>query len=68
LTKETRITERFSAQLRAEAFNVFNNVNFQLYTGNGISGLDRTQADATFGQILSSASPRILQVALKLVF
>lgn len=68
LTKETRITERFSAQLRVEAFNVFNNVNFQLYTGNGITGLDRTQADATFGQILSSAAPRILQVALKLVF
>jgi hypothetical protein len=68
LVKDTRITERVNAQLRAEAFNAFNNVNFQLYTSNGSTGLDRTQADPTFGQIFNAAAPRILQVALKVVF
>jgi hypothetical protein len=68
LVKNTKITERFGVQFRAEAFNVFNNVNFQLYTSNGGTGLDRYQADQTFGQIFSAAAPRILQLALKLSF
>jgi hypothetical protein len=68
LVKDTKIAERFNVQFRAEAFNAFNNVNFQLYTGNGNTGLDRYQADPTFGQIFNAASPRILQLALKLRF
>jgi len=68
LAKEFKIKERASAQLRLEAFNVFNNVNFELYTYNGNTGLDRTQADPTFGQIFDAASPRILQLALKFLF
>jgi hypothetical protein len=60
LVKDTRITERATVQFRAEAFNVFNNVNF--YTP------DHTQADTAFGQINSARSPRILQLALKLSF
>jgi hypothetical protein len=68
LAKEFKIKERASAQFRLEAFNAFNNVNFQLYTINGNTGLDRSQADPTFGQIFDAASPRILQVALKLLF
>jgi hypothetical protein len=68
LVKNTKVTERFGVEFRAEAFNVFNNVNFQLYTSNGSTGLDRYQADQTFGQIFNAAAPRILQVALKLSF
>lgn len=68
LAKEFKIKERASAQFRLEAFNVFNNVNFELYTYNGNTGLDRTQADPTFGQIFDAASPRILQLALKFLF
>jgi hypothetical protein len=68
LVKNTKIDERFSVEFRAEAFNVFNNVNFQLYTSNGNTGLDRTQADPTFGQIFNAAAPRILQLALKVRF
>ncbi|HKW97142.1 MAG TPA: TonB-dependent receptor [Bryobacteraceae bacterium] len=68
LVKNTKITERFGCEFRAEAFNVFNNVNFQLYTSNGGTGLDRYQADQTFGQIFNAAAPRILQLALKLSF
>jgi hypothetical protein len=68
LVKDTKVTERFGVQFRAEAFNVFNNVNFQLYTNNGNTGLDRYQADPTFGQLFRAADPRILQLALKLMF
>ncbi len=68
LIKNTKLGERVGLQFRAEGFNVFNNVNFQLYTSNGSTGLDRTQADPTFGQIFSAAPPRILQLALKLAF
>ncbi|HYM09039.1 MAG TPA: TonB-dependent receptor, partial [Terriglobales bacterium] len=60
LVKETKITERTGLQFRAEAFNVFNNVNF--YTP------DHTQTDSAFGTITSARAPRILQVALKLAF
>ena len=68
LVKNTKIGERFGVQFRAEAFNVFNNVNFPLYTSNGSIGLDRYQADQTFGQIFNAAAPRILQLALKVAF
>jgi hypothetical protein len=68
LVKNTKITERFGVEFRAEAFNIFNNVNFQLYTSNGNTGLDRYQADQTFGQIFNAAAPRILQLALKVTF
>ena len=65
LLKNFRLHESLALQFRAEAFNVFNNVNFQLYTSNGSTGLDRYQADQTFGQIFNAAAPRILQLALK---
>jgi hypothetical protein len=68
LVKNTKIGERYGVEFRAEAFNVFNNVNFQLYTTNGNIGLDRYQADQTFGQIFNAAAPRILQLALKVAF
>jgi hypothetical protein len=68
LVKDTKIAERLNLQFRVEAFNAFNNVNFELYTSNGSTGLDRSQADPTFGQIFNAASPRILQFALKLGF
>jgi hypothetical protein len=60
LIKDTRITEGTSIQLRAEAFNVFNNVNFNGPTTNRSSG--------QFGRITSAQDPRILQLALKFVF
>ncbi len=60
LVKDTKITERAGLQFRAEAFNVFNNVNF--------GTPDHTQADGAFGQITGARDPRILQVALKLSF
>ena len=68
LVKNTKIAERFGVEFRAEAFNVFNNVNFNLYSTNGNTAVDKYQADPTFGEIFSAASPRILQLALKVTF
>ena len=60
LLKTNKITDRVSSQFRAEFFNVFNNVNFNLPNANVSS--------ASFGQITSAGDPRILQLALKLQF
>ena len=54
------ITERQRVELRFEFFNLMNHVNF--------SAPDNFATDATFGQILSDVSPRILQFALKYTF
>jgi len=60
LIKGTRITERSAVQFHAEAFNVFNNVNFY--------NSDPVQTDGQFGQITAARDPRILQFALKFLF
>lgn len=59
--KNNRINERFNVQFRAEFFNAFNNVNFNLPNANLSSG-------AQFGRITSALDPRILQFSLKLLF
>jgi Carboxypeptidase regulatory-like domain/TonB-dependent Receptor Plug Domain/TonB dependent receptor len=60
LAKDTHIFENLNAQLRLEAFNVFNHTEFsQIDTGIGSS---------TFGQAITTYDPRILQVALRLSF
>jgi hypothetical protein len=61
LFKNTRINERFQIQLRAEAFNAFNRVQF----GNPATGI----TTSTFGRISSQQnSPRDIQLALKIIF
>jgi TonB dependent receptor. len=53
--------ERFKLEIRGEAFNVFNNVNF--------SQPNATSTSASFGVISSvRVPPRILQVAAKFSF
>jgi hypothetical protein len=58
--KNTRLTERASAQFRVEFFNIFNHPNFGLPDGSITS--------PTFGEILSARSPREIQFALKILF
>jgi hypothetical protein len=58
--KDTRITEKSSLQFRAEAFNVFNNVNFNTPNTN--------RSANQFGRITAAQDGRILQLALKFVF
>jgi outer membrane receptor protein involved in Fe transport len=60
LSKTTKINERVSAIFRAEAFNVFNHAEFKTP--------DTDIRNATFGQILDTYDPRILQLALKFQF
>ena len=52
--------EHHRLQLRGEFFNLFNNVN--------LGGPDSTVIDPTFGQIFSAGDPRVIQIALKLIF
>lgn len=54
------LKEQMALHLRLEAFNVINHPNL----GNPNSSL----ASSTFGQVTSSGSPRIFQVAAKLTF
>lgn len=66
LAKETRITERVRLTFRADAFNVFNNVNF----GGGVydAGTNSSFGSGTFGLALSARDARILQFGLKINF
>jgi hypothetical protein len=60
LVKNTSLTERVNLQIRAEFFNLFNHVNFNLP--------DNFFGSPTFGRILSAQSPRHIQFGVKLLF
>jgi hypothetical protein len=60
LHKSTRISERLSAEFRAELFNAFNHAQFGNPTGSVTSG--------SFGNVTGARDPRIGQLALKFVF
>ena len=47
-------------QFRLESFNVFNHTNFQT--------IDTNLFSSTFGQVLDTHNPRIVQLGLKLNF
>jgi hypothetical protein len=78
--KNTRITERVTAQFRAEFFNVLNHANFaspaasgnNLLTAGSSFGLSQESANMSVGGLLSplfnSGGPRSIQFALKLLF
>jgi len=62
LLKVTRVNDRIGLQIRVEAFNVFNNVNFRLPNNNLSSG--------QFGQITQVVenNQRIIQIGAKVLF
>jgi hypothetical protein len=63
LHKVTNFTEARSLELRLEMFNVFNHAQF--YPNGSVDG---NIGDASFGQVLRAADPRIGQVAAKFRF
>jgi hypothetical protein len=63
LLKDTRLTESSMLQFRVETFNVFNHAQFF-----GPGAVDGNISDSNFGQVVSAAPPRLMQVALKLFF
>ena len=60
LVKSTQVTERLNVQLRLEAFNLLNRVNYDQP--------DSIVGNPSFGAILSAGNPRRLQLGLKLLF
>jgi hypothetical protein len=63
LAKNLPLTEAKSLLLRVEGFNIFNHSQF-----NGPTAVDGDIGSSTFGDVISAASPRIMQAALKLNF
>ena len=64
--KTVSVRERYTVQFRAEFFNVANHAQFTKVDGNISDGLP---ADGgTFGKVLRARDPRLVQVALKLMF
>jgi hypothetical protein len=70
LVREFRVIEGHAVQVRAEAFNVFNNTRLQ--PPNMVNGFPNNNAvslnNPAFGQITNAFDPRVLQIALKYTF
>ena len=63
LQKVLRLTEANSLEFRLEAFNAFNHAQFY-----GPASVDGQVEDPHFGQIVSAAAPRLVQLAAKFTF
>lgn len=63
LLKNLRVTESSSLQFRVEGFNLFNHAQFF-----GPQAVDGNISSATFGQVVSAAAPRLVQVGAKFIF
>jgi carboxypeptidase family protein len=63
LLKNVRLTELKSLQFRVEAFNVFNHAQFF-----GPQAVDGNIDSSTFGDVVSAAPPRLLQLGAKFFF
>lgn len=63
MLKTLRLKESMSLQFRLEAFNALNHAQFY-----GPAAVDGNISSPEFGQIISAAPPRILQLAAKFIF
>ena len=63
LSKAIALGEARSATIRVEAFNVFNHAQFF-----GPTAVNGEITSPAFGQVVSAAAPRLVQVALKVAF
>jgi hypothetical protein len=63
LNKLLPLSESKSLEFRIEAFNAFNHAQFY-----GPASVDGKVNDPHFGQVISAAAPRLVQLAIKFVF
>ena len=63
LLKNVRLNESKSFQFRVEAFNAFNHAQFF-----GPQAVDGNIDSSTFGQVISAAPPRLIQLGAKFFF
>ncbi|HTW57315.1 MAG TPA: carboxypeptidase regulatory-like domain-containing protein [Terriglobales bacterium] len=63
LTKMLKVTESKSFEFRLEAFNALNHAQFY-----GAAAVDGEVNDPHFGQVVSAAAPRLVQLGLKFAF
>jgi hypothetical protein len=63
LEKKVRLSESKSLEFRLEAFNVGNHAQFY-----GPAAINGNISSANFGQVVSAAPPRLVQLAAKLFF
>jgi hypothetical protein len=63
LQKNLKVTESKSFEFRLEAFNAFNHSQFY-----GPNAVDGNISSPTFGQVVSAAPPRLLQIGSKFLF
>jgi hypothetical protein len=63
LQKNLKLTESKSFEFRLEAFNAFNHAQFY-----GPSAVQGNIGSGNFGQIVSAAAPRLVQIVAKIVF
>jgi Carboxypeptidase regulatory-like domain/TonB dependent receptor/TonB-dependent Receptor Plug Domain len=70
LSRLFRIRERVNLEVRGEAFNLTNTYHQGIPSGVGVglSGISTTLTASNFGQITSALDPRIMQMALKILF
>jgi hypothetical protein len=68
VSKLTTIRERWKLQLRGEAFNALNHANFLPPNTTFVPGTNGLNSSSTFGTVTSDRGPRIIQVAMKLIF
>lgn len=67
LFKNIRVNERLRFQLRGEAFNAFNQTNWNS-PGTSFPGASNIANHPTFGRITSARDPRTMQLGLKAYF
>jgi hypothetical protein len=63
LAKQIQMTESKSLQFRLEGFNIFNHAQFF-----GPQSVDGNIGSSTFGDVVSAASPRLIQLGAKFFF
>ena len=62
-------SERRSLQFRTEMYNAFNHTQFDTVDNNAVFDPSTgKQVNSTFGQVVSTRSPRVIQLSLRLEF